>query len=80
MDPPLPPPEERRHIREAAGLTQQKLADVLFVSRYTIGRWERPAGYDGWDRLPGREPFGELRKDYAKVLRNLQRKTAGGGQ
>ena len=32
----LPPPAERRRIREEAGWTQQQVADVLKVSRHTI--------------------------------------------
>ena len=41
---PLPSPEDRKRIRERAGLTQQDLADELFVSRWTVARWEKPSG------------------------------------
>lgn len=36
----LPEPEQRRSIREAAGLTQQDIADVVGVSRQAITAWE----------------------------------------
>ena len=32
--------ERIRKIREAAGLSQQELAEQLFVSRQTVSRWE----------------------------------------
>lgn len=66
---PLPDPESRRLIRERAGLTQQDLADELLVSRWTVARWEKPAGYTNGVRLSGREPVGELRKAYSDLLR-----------
>jgi hypothetical protein len=68
---PLPSPDDRRRIRERAGLTQQDLADQLFVSRWTVTRWEKPAGYRNEVRLAGREPVGELRKNYSELLRAL---------
>lgn len=67
----LPSPDDRRRIRERAGLTQQELADELFVSRWTVTRWEKPAGYRNGVRLAGREPVGELRKNYSELLRAL---------
>lgn len=68
---PLPDPESRRLIRERAGLTQQDVADELFVSRWTVTRWEKPAGYRNGLRLAGREPVGPLRMAYSALLRNL---------
>ena len=32
--------EKLRQSREAKGMTQQKLADRLFVSRQAVSRWE----------------------------------------
>jgi hypothetical protein len=70
----LPPPGERRRIREAAGWTQENLADELEVSRYLIHRFEKPAGYQiGGGRLQGREPGGGVREHYARLLRQLER-------
>ena len=70
-DAPLPPPSERRRIREAAGRTQQQIADELHVSRHTVGRFERPAGWVGSQRLPGREPTGAVRAAYSALLKRL---------
>ena len=36
----LPPADERRHIREAAGVSQRQLARALGVSWTAIQRWE----------------------------------------
>ncbi|MET9734733.1 sigma factor-like helix-turn-helix DNA-binding protein [Streptomyces sp. NPDC006458] len=38
--PPLPPPKERRRLREAGSLTQGQLAARLGVSRETMRAWE----------------------------------------
>ena len=68
---PLPSPDNRRLIRERAGLTQEDLGDELLVSRWTVTRWEKPAGYWNGKRMAGREPMGELRKSYSDLLRDL---------
>jgi hypothetical protein len=68
---PLPSPEDRKRIRERAGLTQEDLADELLVSRWTVTRWEKPAGYRSGTRLGGREPVGQLRAAYSALLREL---------
>ena len=75
----LPPPDERRRIREAAGWTQEDAADELEASRYLLHRFEKLAGYQiGVGRLQGREPGGELRKRYAALLRRLEREAEEG--
>ena len=51
-----------RAIREAAGVSQQRLASELGVHRISVARWE--AG--------DRQPRGELRRRYVKLLRDLQ--------
>ena len=68
---PLPSPDDRKRIREEAGLTQQDVADELFVSRWTVARWEDPAGYWNGQRSPGREPVGGLRTAYSGLLKEL---------
>jgi hypothetical protein len=68
---PLPPPVERRRIREAAGWTQQQVADELHISRHTVGRFERKAGLMNGQRLPGREPSGDVRVAYSELLVEL---------
>ena len=78
-DPPLPSPAKRRHIRIRAGKTQQDVADdiadlcSLNVSRDLVCRWEKPTGYAGDYRLPGREPTGAKRRAYAALLEELKR-------
>lgn len=58
----LPEPNERRRIREAAGVPIAAVADALSVSRAAVSRWE--AG----QRLPA----GELAEQYAAVLDRLR--------
>ena len=79
-DVPLPSAAERRRIRKQAGLTQQDVADILYVSRHTVSKWENPAvGYVGNERLPGREPVGEIRRNYARLLQQLAEMVEDGG-
>jgi transcriptional regulator with XRE-family HTH domain len=59
----LPPPAVARAIREAAGVTQERMAEELGVHRVTVARWEQTSG---------RSPRGELRARYARLLRELQ--------
>ncbi|AIS00091.1 helix-turn-helix domain-containing protein [Streptomyces glaucescens] len=59
--PPLPPPKERRRLREAAALTQAQLASQVGVSRETVRAWES-----------GRtSPRGRRRDAYARLLAQL---------
>lgn len=57
----LPPPAQRRRIRELAGHTQERVAAALGVSRVTVGRWE--AGV--------RLPRGQQLRRYALLLDQL---------
>jgi len=57
----LPTIRRRSAIREAAGLHQDDLAEVLGVSQATVSRWESGL----------REPAGENRRRYAEVLETL---------
>lgn len=74
---PLPLPAERRRIREAAGWTQEQVADdlrekgYLRVTRQYAWSFEKPTGWRDGVRLPGREPTGELRAEYSTLLRKL---------
>jgi hypothetical protein len=70
-DAPLPPPAERRHIRETAGWSQERVADELHLSRHTVMRFERLAGWRRGQRLPGREPSGDVRVAYSALLKRL---------
>ncbi|MFG1669798.1 helix-turn-helix domain-containing protein [Streptomyces sp. Y7] len=63
----LPPPEERRRLREAASLTQAQVAERVGVSRETVRAWES-----------GRTtPRGRRREAYAQLLRTVADKTEG---
>ncbi|MEV0485776.1 sigma factor-like helix-turn-helix DNA-binding protein [Streptomyces sp. NPDC050508] len=58
---PLPPPKERRRLREAGSLTQAQVATEVGVSRETVRSWET-----------GRTtPRGRKREAYAKLLNSL---------
>lgn len=57
----LPPPKLARAIREAAHLSQGRLAQELGVGRVTVTRWE----------LGTRTPRGALRMAYAELLAAL---------
>jgi predicted transcriptional regulator len=57
----LPPPGERRRIREDAGVTQEALATECGVSQPTLARWERDAI----------TPRGQHVIKYVRVLRRL---------
>ncbi|NRG40374.1 helix-turn-helix transcriptional regulator [Rathayibacter sp. VKM Ac-2835] len=59
----LPPPPLARAIREAAGLSQARMAVALDVTPITICRWE------GGTRTPRRQHL----VAYAALLRELQR-------
>ncbi|MFE5402965.1 telomere-associated protein Tap [Streptomyces sp. NPDC056580] len=58
---PLPPPAERRRLRQAHALTLDEVAAALGVRRATIGDWE--AGKT--------EPRPPQREAYARLLRQL---------
>ncbi|MEV6838888.1 sigma factor-like helix-turn-helix DNA-binding protein [Streptomyces sp. NPDC051133] len=63
---PLPPPKERRRLREAASLTQAQLADRLGVSRATMRAWESGR----------RVPDGGRGQEYAALLAAFAEPTA----
>ena len=57
----LPPPAERRRIREAAGVSQREMAKALGTSWTSIQRWEN-----------GSRPRGQ-EAAYARLLEALRR-------
>jgi DNA-binding transcriptional regulator YiaG len=59
----LPPPAERRRIRERSELSQGDIADALGVDWSAVSRWE--AGL--------REPAGRNLRAYADLLDRLAR-------
>jgi DNA-binding transcriptional regulator YiaG len=64
----LPEPTERRALREAAGLSQQEIADIVGVTRNTI------SGYE----LGVRTPQGAHLDRYVEALRALREAATGG--
>jgi DNA-binding transcriptional regulator YiaG len=63
--PPLPPVEERRRLREAAGLSQEQLAVAVGCALRSLFRWERGE----------REPAGVHKARYVAVLALIERRT-----
>ncbi|MFF3321440.1 sigma factor-like helix-turn-helix DNA-binding protein [Streptomyces sp. NPDC002889] len=55
---PLPPPKERRRLREAKGLTEEQVASALGVARVTLRSWE----------MGRTNPQGRRREVYARFL------------
>ncbi|GAA3500074.1 helix-turn-helix transcriptional regulator [Streptomyces prasinosporus] len=60
---PLPPPEERKRLRQAHGLTLEQVATALKVRRATVSGWESA-------KKPT-EPRGPEREAYARLLNKL---------
>jgi DNA-binding transcriptional regulator YiaG len=58
----LPPPAIARAIRDAAGVSQQQVADELGINRVSLARWE----------LGTRSPRGALRLRYIELLDALR--------
>lgn len=62
----LPPPRDRKAIREAAGLSRLKIADHMGVSSTAVSYWESEFGRHS-------EPRGENLLKYIELLRDLDR-------
>ncbi|MEW1893401.1 helix-turn-helix domain-containing protein [Streptomyces sp. NPDC085659] len=58
---PLPPPAERKRLREAAGLSQDQIAKALRSRRESVGNWESGRS----------EPRPPKRAAYARLLEGL---------
>ena len=54
--------EKLQELRKQKGLTQEAMAELLFVSRTAVSKWESGRGYPGIDSL----------KAIAKLLRKLE--------
>jgi DNA-binding transcriptional regulator YiaG len=57
----LPPPGERRRIRERAGVSQEDVATALGVAIATVSRWES-----------GRTPGDDTLHHYIQLLTDLR--------
>ncbi len=49
--------EKLQELRKSRGLTQEELAEALFVSRTAVSKWESGRGYPGIDSLKGIASF-----------------------
>ncbi|MEV3846881.1 helix-turn-helix transcriptional regulator [Streptomyces microflavus] len=58
----LPCPEQRRELRESAGLSQQELADIVGVTRQAVSHWESGI----------RTPRGPVLNRYIDAIRALR--------
>ncbi|WP_107436442.1 helix-turn-helix domain-containing protein [Streptomyces hyaluromycini] len=62
-EPQLPTPAERARLREAAGVTQARLAQALKTTQQTVTDWEhgrsepRPPRPEAYQRLPRLRPL-----------------------
>ena len=45
--------EKLQNLRKSRGLTQEELAEALFVSRTAVSKWEQGRGYPSIDSLKG---------------------------
>ncbi|WP_345637018.1 helix-turn-helix domain-containing protein, partial [Streptomyces thinghirensis] len=61
---PLPPPAERRRLRQAHALTLDEVASALGVRRATVGGWESGKAEP---RPPEREAYARLLKQLATL-------------
>src|SRR4051812_21073980 len=61
-EPQLPPPAERARLREAAGITQARLATALKTSTQTVKNWENGRSEPKSPRL---EAYQRLLKGWA---------------
>ncbi|ARI56204.1 telomere-associated protein Tap [Streptomyces bacillaris] len=61
---PLPPPAERKRLRQAHGLTLEEVATTLDVRRATVGAWESGRTEP---RPPQRQPYAHLLKQLARL-------------
>lgn len=57
----LPPPAERRRVREAAGVSMRELAAALGVTHGSVRNWETTT----------KKPRLRVRREYARLLREL---------
>ena len=49
--------EKLKELRSSRGLTQEELAEALFVSRTAISKWESGRGYPSIDSIKGISTF-----------------------
>jgi len=62
----LPPPPQRRAMRQLAGLSMRHLAEELGVSVTAVGQWERGE----------RSPRGDNLVSYVELLETIRASTA----
>ena len=55
--------EKLKSIRKSKGITQEELAEALFVSRTAVSKWESGKGYPGIDSLKAISSYFEVTVD-----------------
>ena len=55
--------EKLQNLRKQKGITQEELAEELFVSRTAISKWESGRGYPSIDSLKGISDFFDVTVD-----------------
>ena len=60
--------EKLQELRKARGLTQEELAEALFVSRTAISKWESGRGYPSIDSLKQIANYFSISIDFLLLL------------
>ena len=55
--------EKLQELRKQKGLTQEELAEILFVSRTAVSKWESGRGYPNIDSLKAIAKFFQVTVD-----------------
>jgi transcriptional regulator with XRE-family HTH domain len=70
--------EKLQELRKSRSMTQEELAEALFVSRTAISKWEQGRGYPSLDSLKEISKFFSVTIDDL-ICSDVKRHTDGGG-